>query len=85
MLTTTPNIRSVDQLQPAVLLDIPRNAMTTLNSTGAYVWERLNRGMSVAAVVAELSKDTGVDEAIVGADVEVFLEELKSRHLMKAS
>jgi hypothetical protein len=85
MLTTTPNIRSVVDHDGAVLLDIPRNAMTTLNSTGAYVWERLNRGMSVAAVVAELSKDTGVDEAIVGADVEVFLEELKSRHLMKAS
>ena len=85
MLTTTPNIRSVVDNDGAVLLDIPRNAMTTLNSTGAYVWERLNRGMSVAAVVAELSKDTGVDEAIVGADVEVFLEELKSRHLMKAS
>ena len=85
MLTTTPNIRSVVDHDGAVLLDSPRNAMTTLNSTGAYVWERLNRGMSVAAVVAELSKDTGVDEAIVGADVEVFLEELKSRHLMKAS
>jgi hypothetical protein len=85
MLTTTPNIRSVVDHDGAVLLDIPRNAMTTLNSTGAYVWERLNRGMSVAAVVAELSKDTGVDEAIVGADLEVFLEELKSRHLMKAS
>jgi hypothetical protein len=47
----------VDQ-DGAVILDIPRNAMTTLNSTGAYIWQRLNQGMSLDAIVAQLANDT---------------------------
>jgi hypothetical protein len=85
MLTTTPNVRSVVDADGAVILDIPRNAMTTLNRTGAYVWQRLNQGVSLASIVTELSRDTGVDESIVAADVNTFMAELKSKHLLAAS
>jgi hypothetical protein len=84
MLAITPNIRSVVDHDGAVILDIPRNAMTTLNSTGAYVWERLTQGVPLASIVTQLSRDTGADEYVVEADVNAFMEDLKSKHLFAA-
>jgi Coenzyme PQQ synthesis protein D (PqqD) len=85
MITVAPHIRSIVDHDGAVILDIPRNAMTTLDSTGAYVWERLQRGLQVDAIVAELARDTGADESIVSKDVEEFMEQLKSNHLVRFS
>jgi hypothetical protein len=56
-----------------------------LDSTGGYVWERLERGMQVDAIVAELARDTGADESMVAKDVEEFMEQLKSKHLVNFS
>jgi hypothetical protein len=56
--------------------------MTTLDSTGAYVWERLQRGLQVDAIVRELAHDTGAEESAVAKDVEEFMEQLKSKHLL---
>jgi Coenzyme PQQ synthesis protein D (PqqD) len=82
MITVAPQIRSVVDHDGAVILDIPRNTMTTLDSTGAYVWARLQRGMQVDAIVAELARDTGTDEATIAKDVEEFMEQLKAKHLV---
>jgi hypothetical protein len=56
--------------------------MTTLDTIGAYVWERLRKGLSVDAIVAELAQDTGADHEMVARDVDDFMEQLKSRHLV---
>jgi hypothetical protein len=85
MPTVTPNIRSVVDHDGAVILDIPRNTMTTLNPTGAYVWERLQRGMLLDEIVAELARETGTDVTVIAADVVAFMEELKSKHLLAFS
>ena len=85
MITVTPHIRSIVDHDGAVILDIPRNTMTTLDSTGAYVWERLPRGLEVDAIVRELAHDTGVEESVVAKDVEEFMEQLKSSHLVHFS
>jgi hypothetical protein len=68
-----------------VILDIPRNTITTLDSTGAYVWERLQRGLQVDAIVRELAHDTGAEESVVAKDVDQFMEQLKSNHLVHFS
>jgi hypothetical protein len=82
MVTITPNVRSIVDHDGAVILDMPRNAMTTLDATGAYVWQRLERGMQLDSIVAELARDTGVDAAIIAKDVADFMEQLKSKHLI---
>jgi hypothetical protein len=82
MITVAPHIRSVIDHDGAVILDIPRNTMTTLDSTGAYVWERLQRGLQTDVIVRELANDTGADELVVATDVEEFMEKLKSKHLV---
>jgi hypothetical protein len=82
MFTVTSNLRSIVDHDGAVILDISRNSMTTLDTIGAYVWERLGRGLTVDTIVAELAQDTGADQAIVAKDVDEFMEQLKSRHLV---
>ncbi len=82
MITFTPNIRSIVDQDGAVILDIPRNAMITLDATGAYVWERLQRGLQIDAIISELARDTGADEVMIAKDVDAFMDQLKSRHLV---
>jgi hypothetical protein len=81
MTSTLPHLRSIVDHDGGVILDIPQNTISTLNSTGAYVWERLERGMAIDAIVSELALETGTDPAIVHRDVEIFLDDLKSKHL----
>jgi hypothetical protein len=78
-------LRSIVDHDGAVILDIPRNAITALNPTGAYIWQRLARGVLIDAIVRELSQETGTDETAVAADVDAFMEELKSKHLVTVS
>jgi hypothetical protein len=82
MVTVTPNVRSIVDHDGAVILDIPRNTMTTLDATGAYVWQRIERGVQLDSIVAELARDTGVDAAMIATDVADFMEQLKSKHLI---
>ena len=78
-------LRSIVDHDGAVILDISHNTMTTLDPVGAYIWERLQQGSQVDTIVRELARDTGADESVVALDVEEFMEQLKSRHLVSFS
>ena len=80
--TPRPHIRSVVDHDGAVILDIERDSMLTINSTGSYVWERLKQGKQIDEIIRELASDTGADPVAVGRDVQAFIDELKSRHLL---
>lgn len=82
MLTIPRNLKSVVDRDGAIILDTPNNLMTPLNSTGAYVWRGLERGMMLDDIVAQLARETNTDIAIVAVDVDRFMEQLKSRHLL---
>jgi hypothetical protein len=85
MITVNPNLRSIVDHDGAVILDIPRNTMTTLDATGAYVWQRLERGLRIDAIVAELARDTGADTGVIAKDVADFMEQLQGKHLVSFS
>lgn len=70
----------VDQ-DGAAILDVQRSQISTLNATGAYVWQALNRGELVEGIVAKISRETGVPTATVKEDVLRFLETLKEAKL----
>jgi hypothetical protein len=84
MLIPATHLRSIVDHDGAVILDIERDAMLTLNSTGGYVWEKLRQGKLVDEIVRDLASDTGADPATVDSDVHTFLDELKSKHLLAA-
>jgi hypothetical protein len=65
-----------------MILDISADEVITLNSSGGYIWARLQEGKTVDEIVAVLAKETGRDLALVTADVHEFVEQLTAKHLV---
>ncbi|WP_158822478.1 PqqD family protein [Granulicella sp. S156] len=66
----------------AAILDVSRNQITTLNSTGGFIWDRLQKGLTAEQAIQELATETQTDPAIVERGVRAFLEQLKSEGLL---
>lgn len=64
------------------ILDVEAGTISTLNPTGAFVWQRLQHGQGVPDIVAALAQETGEDPAALDGDVRDFMEELKLKHLL---
>ncbi len=79
----TPNLRSIVNEDGAVILDIPRDRMVTLNPTGGYIWDRLSRGKTIEETARDLAAETHANLAEVESDIRVFMEELMSNHLFE--
>lgn len=52
------------------------NMMITLNDTGKFLWEKLEKGAEVEELVAALLAEYDVDEARARAHVAAFVEKL---------
>ena len=52
------------------------NMMITLNETGCFLWERLQKGSTEDALVAALLEEYDVDEATARIQVVKFVEKL---------
>jgi predicted regulator of amino acid metabolism with ACT domain len=68
----------------AAVLDIRRGVISTLNETGAYIWNALQHGDSVETIVGKLAHATGAARDVVEADVTAFLNDLKRQDLLSA-
>ncbi len=82
MVQSDSHLRTVVSPDGAAILDIPRNQITTLNSTGGFVWDRLQQGLSVEQVIHDLSVETNADPAIVERDVHAFVTQLRAGQLL---
>jgi len=82
MVSQTPNLKAIVSEDGAVILDIERDLMSTLNPTGAYVWQGLQRGETIETMIANLARETGEDHLLVERDVREFVEELQRKQLM---
>lgn len=82
MVSQAPNLKAIVNEDGAVILDIEHDLMSTLNPTGAYVWQGLQRGETVDTIIANLSRDTGEDTLLVDSDVREFVAELQQKQLM---
>ena len=52
------------------------NMMITLNSTGKFLWEKLEQGIETDELVAALLEEYDVDETTAKAHVLAFVEKL---------
>jgi hypothetical protein len=77
-----PHLRSVVDQDGAVILDIERGLISTLNPVGAYVWQGLQRGESLETIIANLVRETGEKSLMVERDVREFVEDLKQKCLL---
>jgi len=66
----------------AVILDIKTGKITTLNTSGGYVWQELGRGEEVEAIAESLVRKTGEDAVAVREDMAGFVEALKKQGLL---
>lgn len=62
--------------------ELDLSIMITLNDTGRFLWERLEKGAEADELVAALLAEYDVDEAIARAGVDAFLEKLKANDLL---
>jgi hypothetical protein len=82
MVSQTSNLKAIVSEDGAVILDIERDSMSTLNPTGAYVWQGLQRGETIETIIANLARDTGEDHLLVERDLREFVAELQQKHLI---
>lgn len=57
--------------------DLDLDMMITLNGTGAFLWQQLQKETSEEQLVAALLAEYNVDEATARKSVAVFVEKLK--------
>ena len=58
------------------------NGVITLNKTGAFLWELLEKGAETDFLVCSLVSNFKVDKATATRDVEGFIARLKSADLL---
>lgn len=74
---------SVADEDGAVVLDLERGVITTMNATGGFVWRRLQEHVAWDMIVRDLATATGMNIERVERDVETFAEELRVAGLLK--
>jgi hypothetical protein len=82
MSSPLPHLSTVTNRDGAAILDVSRRQIMTLNSTGAYIWDKLQHGKTVNEVVRDLAHECSADPLVVARDVQIFLEQLKAKHLL---
>jgi hypothetical protein len=82
MVSQIPHLKAIVNEDGAVILDIDHDSMSTLNPTGAYVWQGLQRGETIETITANLASQTGEDHLLVERDVREFVAELQQKQLM---
>jgi ABC-type transporter Mla subunit MlaD len=81
MRNSSTHLRTIANQDGAVILNSAAGTITTLNSTGAFVWQALERGENQDAIVADLARETGEQVDTLERDVQKFIDALKNQHL----
>jgi hypothetical protein len=82
MTIPSPSLRFVTNEDGAAILDIEHDTITTLNPTGAFVWQQLKNGDSLDTIIVDLAHETGAEILVVDRDVRVFADQLKQTHVL---
>lgn len=78
------HLRTIRNSDGAVVLDLRQGRITTLNSTGAFVWDALEDGDEVATIAANLARETGMQVDALESDLREFTGALRERQLLNA-
>ena len=82
MLNERNPFRTVINEDGAAVLNMPSGTITTLNPTGAYIWQALQRGETAETIAVNLARETCEPVEVVERGVAVFLAELKEHDLL---
>jgi hypothetical protein len=81
--TETLHLHTVVDQDGGAILDVEQGQITTLNSTGAFVWQALQRGEAVESIVRTIIRETGEAALTVECDVRGFVQSLREKNLLR--
>jgi hypothetical protein len=76
------HFRTIVNQDGAVILNTTTGDITTLNSTGAFIWQALERGEALETIAADLARETGEQVDSLKRDVLEFIDALKGQRLL---
>ena len=82
MRTERAHLRAIVKQDGAAILDSTTGTILTLNTTGAFVWQALERGEDPVTIALELARESGKQVETVEHDVRQFVQALKDRQLL---
>lgn len=82
MVVHSSQYRTIANADGAAILDTEEGRITTLNATGAFVWEKLQEGNPEEGIASELSRLTGEPVEETRADVAAFVHALQEQGLL---
>ena len=68
---------------PVGKLTLDFNGIITLNETGAFLFEQLQKGAEREDLIENLLKEYDVDPEKAAADIDVFLEKVKDSDVLE--
>jgi len=57
------------------------NCIMSTNETGAFLWDKLKEGSEREQLISAMTAEYEVDEAAAAADIDVFLDQLRTKDL----
>jgi hypothetical protein len=81
MRDSSTHLRIIANQDGAVILNSTAGTITTLNSTGAFVWQGLERGESADMIAQNLARETGEEVAAIRNDLLEFIDCMKKAKL----
>lgn len=82
MVNQQQHLRATVNQDGAAILDLRAGRISTLNSSGAYVWQALGRGEEIDAISEGLAQQTGEAVDAVKQDIVEFVDALKKQGLL---
>jgi hypothetical protein len=76
------HLRTIVNQDGAAVLDTERGTISTLNATGAYIWQALERGEGEEGIVNQLARETGESPDIIREDVKDFIGALRNAKML---
>lgn len=76
------HIRTIVNQDGAAVLDTERGTISTLNTTGAYIWQALERGEREEQIVEGLARETGESLDVIRQDVSGFIAALHEQKIL---
>lgn len=82
MASQNAHLRAIVNQDGAAILDTQAGTMSTLNTSGAYVWQALERGEDLETIATGLARETGEEVDAVRKDVQDFIDALEKHDLL---
>ena len=83
MYKVSNGVRSTQNQDGTIVLDIERGRMLRLNSTGSLIFERLQRGQTESQIIDRISQEFRISHDIAQTDVGKFLKTMEQAGLVR--